>query len=171
MTHQDIRDGLNASMRDLEAAFAQRDKPVTWRQVGDTLEWLHKLEQAEKHSPDYWTDQAGHAAGQTLGGLLWALGIAHHHDEARQTTPEVLAHPYFRTGTGVVRKPVLTKRPGGCHPVPVRVVRHVWVTRSDLPSSDRSEDGGRELWYDQHVAGRPLLPPLQAAKAWITARR
>ncbi len=103
MTDQDIRDGLSASMCELESAFARRDRPVTWRQVGDALEWLDKLERLEKDSPDYWTDQACDAAGQTLGGLLWVLGIARHHDEARQTTPEVLAHRYFRTGTGVVR--------------------------------------------------------------------
>ena len=72
-----------------------------------------------------------------------------------------LAQPYLKTGTGVVRSKVRATPTGGYRTVSVRVVRRIWVTRSELPPSDRPEKNGRELWYDQHVANRPVLPPMQ----------
>ena len=78
MAHQDIRDGLNAAMGELEAAIVRLDKAVTWRRVREVLEWLHELEEVERRTPDYWTDRVGETAGQTLGALGWVRGIAHH---------------------------------------------------------------------------------------------
>jgi hypothetical protein len=42
-----------------------------------------------------------------------------------------------------------------------------WAPLSDLPAPRQAEKRGRDVWYSDHVVGRPLTALIEKARDWF----
>lgn len=157
---------LSVELDALRQAVAARDTSEEWRLTRNVLSWLHYLDEVA-------LKRLGKAAyhetlrpqtpdGRTQAALMLLRAIAQHHGPEVQTL--VWRPVQVRTGAGLR----MTVSLGGGEPVEVRTAITEWPALADLPSS-RDKAYGRDVFYAQHVQGKTLLEPLEAAQRFLVA--
>jgi hypothetical protein len=170
MVDQQMRDALDAVLQDLVSALAAGDGQCAWRYLRDALAWLYRCEESENGSVNYYTDRDANPDGQALAGLMWVRGLAEHHQAELQGRMLVSGGTFVKQADGsLVRVQPQMMKHGKLVPVSVRVLRSVWPARQQLPAG-RRETHGRDVLYDQCVAGRQILEPLNEARRFLYRR-
>lgn len=130
--------------------------PVTVA-LGEALLWVGALDAyGTRLTPDYLQRRDADAQGRAVGGLVHARNFQAHQLLAAAagvlsgSTPEVVRGGGNLTITGLALTASFN-----------------WVAAADLPVMRNAQ--GRDVMYDQHVAGRPLTDPLDDAVAWFSA--
>jgi len=134
------------------------DDPIA--SVAEAFMWLKGLEDhhaAQLGNCAYYQRRDATDEGLTLGGLMWARNFFQH--ELLPAAHLILIVPpmVWRGGTRMVST-IVTGGP---------IYDYRWKPLSDLPA--RPDRNNRRLWYGRFVAGRELVPPLDAAVGWLRA--
>jgi hypothetical protein len=129
--------------------------------LAEVLTWAYSLEEWHRArlqgmGRDYYSARDTAPEGQVAAGLIYARGL--------------VAHQLALVGSLVTR----SSQPG----VPSAQLGVVqlgvgntdewrWKRLQDLPRPDKPEKHGRDQLYQAHLAGRPLLEPLQAVERFF----
>ncbi len=156
---------LDQALSELEEAIREWDEAEVWRRTRDVLEWLYRCEEREKTAdPDYYTKRDRTAPGQTLAGLIWVRGLVDHHDaDVRKIVQQRLS--FWMNVNG---KPTRLVARIGDQVMQARIGEPQWPLRAELPQG-QPEKRRRDFFYDLHVAGRAIVPPLGIARNYLAS--
>lgn len=146
-------------------------RPHAWRHLLAALDWLYRAEElCACADPGYYTRRDSCDDGRALAGLIYVRGVSVHHQadlsarlwptqETKMLMGGVLkpAKPLMYTGTELVtpQRRILAPR---------------WPRLDQLPPPGRPERRGRDVMYEEQVAGKRLVTPLQAAARFLRTR-
>ncbi|GAA4971708.1 hypothetical protein [Kineococcus glutinatus] len=166
---------LHDALQQLRAADREADEDLIWRWTKRVLEDLFACEEARTKQPglfghkdaqDYYKHRNADERGRSLAGLIWVRSLlVHHQGELRAWAWKPLG-PHFLTEDGWVPMERSVATANGWEPVETHASVAEWSPRASLPEGN-PEKRGREVMYDQRVAGRRLLPPLEEAEAYL----
>lgn len=152
------RQALAKALTELGSAFAM-DTDVIWVRTRIVLDWLYHCEEAEKTlDTSYYVARNADSRGKALAGLIWVRGLVVHHQaevESLMFTQETSQYKLALTAAGA-----------RVQSAEAMVATWVWPTRSALPVG-RTEKQGRDIAYDECVANKPLLQPLEQAVSYL----
>lgn len=160
---------LDAAMGALQSADDRGDEDATWTAIRKVLTCLHQLEEQEKQTDHtgYYRDRGSSTAGRTVGGLIWLRGLIRLHDAEVRTH---LFRPSAIAGNDHSPQPLRVRSAPGGELVFTDDV--VWPDRRQLPAPGRRYKAHqRDGYYDQHVAGKPLMGPFRAAQSYFVGER
>jgi hypothetical protein len=129
--------------------------------LAEVLEWSYTLDEyhAKQLGANYRkTIRAASDDGETQAALTFARGL--------------FTHSLTHVGELVMMQTIRPAGyPGGRRAGNIRIVAvpkgYHWKLRAELPPPDPGLVKGRDLLYDNRVAGRPLLDPLEAAARFL----
>lgn len=165
---------LREALDELAEAELAKDEGRVWRWTDRALGSLYSCEEAAKKllgKIPYYDRRALDEGGRTLAGLMWLRGLlVHHQADVRRLLwkPGGPVHVW----DGEKWQPCQTRFWDGEKWQPaatVRIAALAWPTRDTLPKGDRNKTHDRDAFYDERVASRDLLPPLEEAHAYLTA--
>jgi hypothetical protein len=153
---------LTRSCDELYRALHGDHREGAWKAVRDALSWLHRTEELAKRDPGYFAARGSSDLGLTMAGLIWVRTVVDHHGaEVLGNTPTpVIVTRYGSRHGGATFQGTGEQRVDLSQTL-------VWPPRSSLPPG-RPETHGRDVAYDQHVAGRDLLSPLRDALGFLS---
>lgn len=163
---------IDAALAALGVAETAHDVDGSWGAARDVLSWLYNAEENERAAdPAYYAGRDATGEGRTLAGLMWVRGlVVHRQAEVRVAIwKPVKIHRADDDGNW---QPVALHRSAGDGtwvPAQAYVSAAAWPARSELPPG-RREQHGRDVHYDQHVAGSAFMAPLMAAREYISHR-
>lgn len=153
---------LDESIESLRA-IDLRDLDRVWQKIGPVLDQLHQLEEwIRKNDPSYYATRDASDEGRVAAALMYIRGPIHHAGQPWRYTA-------WRKNKAV------RDENGKWREVPVSGRTYIllpgWPPRDKLPAPDsRAKAHGRDIYYDQLVAGRPLLMPIDIARAFLGDR-
>lgn len=146
------------------------------RALSEALFWTAALDDffaTDQGAEKYWTARAGDADGRTAAGLIFARNMLSHGLHVAGAI-QLLVHPptLMREGdTVTLRWARLPGRDyGSGDRGTVLSFQLTWVNISQLPSPT-SPQYGRDEWYRDLIAGRPLTHPFDSAYRWFSRQR
>lgn len=162
--------GLRNVLEDLREAERTRAEHTIWELTESALDRIYRLEEdASKPSrDDYFTRRNADSNGLAVGGLVWVRGLSVHdgHAELRRMLWEP-GKTYVMTNDGWRETTIHVLADGEWRPTRPHIAVARWPTRDTLPEPGKVERNGRDLMYDEHVGGKALMPPLDAAHAYF----
>jgi hypothetical protein len=169
---QRVIDQLDATLARLESAVQQRDEDQEWTSCRLALELLHQLDEAAKNAATsftvYWQNRAATADGETLGALVWFRDAVHHQLASMKDGFWRSAVVRVAQDGKWVEAKVSIARDGAWVPAQVSTSYFGWPDRASIPPTSQPAHG-RDVWYDQHVASRPVMDPLRRAAQFLHA--
>ncbi len=154
--------GLRAALDRFREGIRSPDTPAAVASLGEVLAWCFSLEELHRKrlsDPVYFAQRNGSMPGRTLAGLIYSRNLFTHQLAASAelvTLPPALRYTHSAAGTTVIT------------PGPV-VPAFTWMPFSSLPLPDKPESHQRDVYYQQHVDGRPVLEPLDTAVGFLTS--
>lgn len=157
---------LSEALAAVESAVTAQDAYAIWRGTRSCLDWLYSSEELAKVSigkAEYFKRRAQDADGPMLAALTWLRGLVVHQQWAVGDAVMKPIGTFAVMGGKLV--PMVVKAPSGGQLVPVSVqtARLIWRERQEFPALSDPDKYGRDLIYDQRIAGRPLVDPLSEA--------
>jgi hypothetical protein len=154
---------LAEAMVRLRAAVAAGDVDHTQISLSEVLHWCYSLEEYHRtvHGRAYYGSRDQSTEGKTQAGLIYARGLFTH--SLIPTAHLVVTIPgrTMRFGGGGGRR-------GGGGMVSVGPMTELrWKNLVDLPLPGKVERNGRDVFYDLHVGGRPVLDPFEHAVLFL----
>lgn len=142
-------EGLHASLLRLRESYAGlftgAGGAPTWIALSEALFWSGAIDvRLGASGSQYWKQRGTDPLGRTAGGLSFARNF-HTHELVSLGAAEVKRH-----------------EPGDVMSVELR-----WRLRADLPAVGMPERHGKDLMYDECVAGRLLYEPLDEVAGWF----
>ena len=153
----------------LQLADDRNDEDAAWTEVQHVLNCLYRFEEREKQldGVGYYRHRGDSTDGRIVAGLIWLRGLILLHDA------EVRSHlfrPFAIAGDDSALQPLTVRSAPGGQLVLVDDV--VWPERRHLPAPGRRyKPHQRDEYYDQLVAGTPLMRPLRAAQRYFVDGR
>lgn len=147
--------GLSDALVRLQASLPGTTRREYMQPLFETLAWLYGLHEWHKnHLPDFFNICGADVGGRTLQGIVWARGAVQREliDVSKLVTVLTSALP-------AVLPMVLAGTRTEVH----------WLASAQLPSGLAADNAGRDGFYRGHVADRPLLGPLLAARALLVS--
>lgn len=131
-----------------------------WIALSEALYWVAAMDDRYRGAADYFSRRDKDAGGRTVAGLVYARNShAHELVSAGEAVFEV----------GSIR-PVQIP-PGETAPPPGRgpwfSMQLRWVTLDRLPLPAHVERHGRDVFYQNHIADRPITHPFDDAIGWL----
>ena len=164
---------LDAALLALRGAQFSRSSVDAWSKTLDVLAWLYRLEEMERRSDKgYFAHRGASAKGRTLGGVIWARGLVDHH-QAQVHNAGLMKMSVFIVTDADELQPMdvfVVDRDRELQRAQVHTSTMTWAPRCDLPPG-RDEKHGRDAYYDEHVAGRPVLGPLVDSREYLVDER
>lgn len=166
--HTRAQAGLTDAVEHLRQRLADSEAGDPLLSLDDVLDDLYALDQyhSKRLEDAYWTQRNSSADGQTLAGLIYARGLVTHGqaEVARLVTitRKQNVHVLGRRGGG--------RRGGGSFHYSRGASTSTelsWRPFDDLPLPDEPERHGKDVNYQQHVAGKPVLSTVETAVGFI----
>lgn len=153
----------------IEAVTSENDDDI-WMATGNALDWVYRCEEwLRNHNDDYYARRDASRLGQIVAGLVWVRGnVAHGSWNVSESimidalvgfvAPDGSVHPmtiwWFEDGKIVYEKEGPKKH-------------YTWLHIADLPEPRRKETRGRDVHYEQRVAGLPVSEPFRLARFFL----
>lgn len=154
------------AIESLRLAVNDRDEALTWGKVTSALDVLHRLEEwIKKNNSDYYSQRAKVDDGKLTAALMWARGLVHHAGVDWRPVAWVRYGPLRQKQADGSWSDLLA----GTRP---HILQLAWPERRELPPPEKKRDPdgrGRDILYDNFVARRPLLEPVDTARRFLAA--
>jgi hypothetical protein len=168
--------GLGAAIERLQEAnrgiaSGGGEAPIA-RALGEALFWIAALDdhfRGNRGAGQYWPMRAADERGRTTGGLIYARNmLGHGLHIAGAIRFKTYAPTVEQSGGNVtVRFPRLADREYHAPNYGTFLsIQMLWADLAALPTP-LGPQHGRDEWYRDHVAARPLSQPLRVAREWF----
>jgi hypothetical protein len=124
----------------------------------EALAWIYSLHEWHRERLDrssFFRQAQASTDGEALLGIIWARGAVTH----RLTNVTEIVMDLTRSGILGKAALIVLGSPG----IPVLQ----WVEEANVPAKVKPDRYNRDMMYARHVAGQPLLPPLEVARSFL----
>lgn len=166
-----IVDSYDRSLQLVFDAHHRNDWEDYWHTVRDHLGWMYTWEQAvvQRDGQQFYQMREVDPDGQTEAALVWVRGLVVHSQAEVTSTALIQVRQWRATAKGL--KPItqwIRNEAGELVEVRTHQPMTVWPDRTLLPPPSRNTRArGRDVYYDQHVAGKLASQPLLAAHRFV----
>ncbi|MEV4627627.1 hypothetical protein AB0J90_15205 [Micromonospora sp. NPDC049523] len=151
--------GLSEALDRLQHRIAEGTGSEHLIPFAEALQWVYSLHEYHRLThPDFFNQAAAHPAGETLGAIVYARGLLTH--RMADVTRLIGSRP-FRLDIS---------RLGGGDTLGGSGIQVYWANLAALPAPGRPERHSRDVFYDRHLSGVPLLEPFGPVHDWLTGR-
>lgn len=166
MSRDDLIDGLHKRVEEVRQAHATHDIQGEWLALSGALDVLYQLTEHDKRqSPQaHYARLAASTPGFIVAGLVWIRGRMVHAGVDAQRAELTPMESYIVQDGKLEPIQWFTVMAGQLVETRESTVVVVWPARKHIPTTgERPHQHDGATQYEQHVAGRSLIEPLEDA--------